>query len=160
MSVACGFGSSLNDIITYYAAHPSVPPDTAALKASAKYIEDGLIPIKDEIKTEVVSIGYSIALMLVFITMFVVIIFVLWVCYELKVKAYVVIIVLIILIVVAIIVYYLAVTRAATAIEKLVDNSFSSLSALATPGQAIDVFGVINNSAAVYLATLPVPIAC
>lgn len=161
MSVVCGPNSSLAAIvIDYYKQTPPRSLNESALNTSLDYVKTGITPVVEEIKIELVSIGYTIALMLIFITMFVVIALIMWVSYELKVSAYIVIVMLMTVIIIAIVSFYIIAERMIRNIEKTIDDTVSSLPNIITPSTVEDLTGIANSFANVYLTNLLVPSPC
>ncbi len=154
MSVVCGPNSDLFKVIVFYVTNPGTPIDRGAVTTAWNFISDQLEPVKDEMKSEVISIGFAVALMLVFIVMFAITIYILWICYELNVSAISVIIILMILFAVSAIVYILASRRAVNVIETIIDKSLSSLSEFSNEAFELSVLGTINNAASVYLSEI------
>lgn len=157
MSVPCKENSDLYKILLYYLnTKPTPPIDVGAVDTALLYADKELDPIKEELKNEVVSIGYVFVFVLVFVVVISLLIFVLWISYEMSLSPPAVTIILILLLISIFLVGFLATRRTINVIETVVDDTLKTVS-YNTPAFRASIVDVLNESAGAYMSAIDQP---
>jgi len=131
--------------------------DVNGLTAALNFVETQTQPIRDGMKEEAVKIGFAFVWLLSFIIILILLIFLIWVSYELDISGFVVVSIVIIMIIVTFVLGALAVTRASNTIEDIIERSLGNLSDFANDQTIVVALNTLSSAAGVYLAALGLP---
>ena len=134
--------------------HIAGPPpniNQAAAKAAGDYVETQLEPIKEEMKAQVEGIAEVIALMLFFLVVIPLILYIIWISYELGETVSVTIAIVIIFIVVVAIILFLAAGAISTAVDGIVNTAVTQLIKFDNPNATNALLVSLEGAAAQYV---------
>ena len=128
--------------------------NSAAARAAGAYVETRLQPIKDEMERQVEGIPVVIAVLLFFLVILPLLIYLIWIAYELDVSAGVALAVVLIFFVVVAVAIYFIVTTISDAIDTVIETATRQFISLDNP-QALSAFlASLNNASRNYLTVI------
>ena len=128
--------------------------NSAGARAAGAYVETQLAPIKTEMKKQVEGIPVVIVVLLFFLVIVPLLVYLIWIAYELSVPVELALaLVLVFLVFVAIAVLF-CVSSIGTAINTVIEKATSQFIKLDNPQALSALKASLNNSARQYLATL------
>jgi len=157
MSVPCGDAGNVKIIIE----RSLIRLIPEATQAALSYANTQLDPIKAELEEQAISIATVFISTLAFIIIFMLIVFVVWTCYELNTSRNTIIISIIFIIIAVLVGGFIAITLSAATVSTVLQSSIDQLGNLNQTQLGIQVFNTLTGASVQYLkaAGTPCPFA-
>jgi glucan phosphoethanolaminetransferase (alkaline phosphatase superfamily) len=152
--MSCGSGNLegvIRDIIRDRAVNEK------ALTAALEYVATQIDPVKKEISKQTVSIVIVTIWAIAFTIIFILIVFIFWICYELNVRTWLIALVIFCIIVVVLVAAYTAVLASATTIDTIVQKSLNELTPLDNIQTRNIIVNTLNTASSQYLEAVKTP---
>ena len=122
-----------------------------AAQQAQRYVEERIAPVENEMKAQVSGIAVVVIVILIFFVLIPMLVYIVWIAYELKVSAGVMLALLLVFLIVSLSLVFLVLSVVSNTIDTVVNTATRQVVALDTP-QAINALKAsLNGSAAQYV---------
>lgn len=128
--------------------------NSAGARAASVYVEKQLEPVKGEMKKQVEGIPVVIAVLLFFLVVIPLLVYLIWIAYELNVPARLALIVVLVFLVVVAIAVWFCLSSIREAVDSVIETATAQFIELDNPRAVRSLVVTLNNAAGQYLAVL------